>query len=81
MRIAVTATGSSLESPLDPRFGRCWNFVLVETDDMSFEALENVNGSLGSGAGIQSALLVAEKKAGAVLTGPAVYEEVAAWQR
>ena len=69
MRIAVTATKPSLEAALDPRFGRCPCFVLVETDDMSFEAISNANMSLGGGAGIQSAQLMAEKGVKAVLTG------------
>jgi predicted Fe-Mo cluster-binding NifX family protein len=54
---------------MDPRFGRCSHFVLVETDDMTFEAIENGNSSLGGGAGIQSAQLMAQKGAKAVLTG------------
>ena len=54
---------------MDPRFGRCSYFVVVETDDMTFEAIENVNSSLGGGAGIQSAQLMAQKGARTVLTG------------
>jgi len=69
MKVAVTATGPSLDAAMDPRFGRCSHFVLVETDDMTFEAIENGNSSLGGGAGIQSAQLMAQKGAKAVLTG------------
>jgi predicted Fe-Mo cluster-binding NifX family protein len=69
MKVAVTATGSSLGADMDPRFGRCSCFVLVETDDMSFEAVDNANSSLGGGAGIQSAQLMAQKGVKAVLTG------------
>jgi predicted Fe-Mo cluster-binding NifX family protein len=65
----VTSTGPSLNAPLDPRFGRCSCFVFVETDDLSFEAVDNANSSRGGGAGIQSARLVAEKGAEVVLTG------------
>jgi predicted Fe-Mo cluster-binding NifX family protein len=43
MRIAVTAAGSTLDATMDPRFGRCAYFVIVETDDMTFEAIENTN--------------------------------------
>ena len=35
MKVAVSATGSTLDAPVDPRFGRCEVFVLVETDDMT----------------------------------------------
>ena len=69
MKVAVTATGPSLDAALDPRFGRCPCFVLVETDDMTFETVENGNSSLGGGAGIQSARLMAQKGVKAVLTG------------
>jgi predicted Fe-Mo cluster-binding NifX family protein len=69
MKVAVSSTGPSLDAAVDPRFGRCPCFVLVETDDMSFEAVENGSSSLGGGAGIQSAQLIAQKGAKAVLTG------------
>jgi predicted Fe-Mo cluster-binding NifX family protein len=69
MKVAVSATGKSLDAALDPRFGRCQVFVLVETDDMTFEAIENESGTLGGGAGIQSAQLMARKGVKTVLTG------------
>ena len=69
MKIAVTSQGAGLDSPVDPRFGRCAYFVFVETDDMSFESMENSNVSLGGGAGIQSAQLMADKGVKAVVTG------------
>ncbi|MCJ7594880.1 MAG: dinitrogenase iron-molybdenum cofactor biosynthesis protein, partial [Desulfobacterales bacterium] len=43
MKIAVSSTGNHLDSPIDPRFGRCAYFVIIETDDMGFEAFENQN--------------------------------------
>lgn len=69
MKVAVTSKGTTLEDQVDPRFGRCANFVIVETDDMTVEALENRNASVGGGAGIQSGQLVADKGAKVVLTG------------
>jgi len=69
MKVAVTSRGKTLDDQVDPRFGRCANFVIVETDDMSFEAIENSNAAAGSGAGVQSAQLIAEKDAKVVLTG------------
>lgn len=69
MKVAITASGPFLDVAMDPRFGRCSHFVVVETDDMSFESIENVNGSLGGGAGIQSAQLMAHKGVKTVLTG------------
>lgn len=69
MKVAVTSRGKTMEDQVDPRFGRCANFVIVETDDMSVEAIENNNATAGGGAGIQSAQLVADKNVKAVLTG------------
>jgi len=69
MKIAVTATEGSLDAAMDPRFGRCPYFVIVETDDLSFEAVENSNAMLGGGAGVQSAQLIAGKGVTSILTG------------
>lgn len=69
MKVAISATGTTLDAAVDPRFGRCSTFVLVETDDMTFEAVDNGNSSLGGGAGIQSAQLMAHNGVKAVLTG------------
>ena len=69
MKIAVTSTGTDLESAVDARFGRCTYFIFVDTDTMAFEAIENPNSSLGSGAGIQSVQFIAGKGVGAILTG------------
>jgi predicted Fe-Mo cluster-binding NifX family protein len=54
---------------MDPRFGRCDYFVIVDGDTMEVEAVENPNVMASGGAGIQSAQLVAEKGAEVVLTG------------
>jgi len=81
MKIAVTATGATLESPMDPRFGRCPYFLIVETEDLSFEAVANPNASRDSGAGIQAAQLVAGKDARFVITGncgPNAYQTLSA---
>ena len=69
MKIAVTAAGASLDAQVDPRFGRCPCFLVIDTDSMDFEALENPNVALGGGAGIQSGQLMAEKEVQFVLTG------------
>jgi len=69
MKIAVSSSGNDLDSQVDPRFGRCACFVIVETDDMGFEAFENGSIALGGGAGIQAAQFVASKGAKAVITG------------
>ena len=69
MKVVVTATEPSLDAPVDPRFGRCPYFLIVETDDLACEAVENPNVTLGGGAGIQSAQFMNEKGVRFVLTG------------
>ena len=69
MKVAVSATGPSLDSMIDPRFGRCAHFIVVETDTMQFESFKNESQYAGSGAGIQAAQNVASKGAKVVLTG------------
>ena len=69
MKIAASSSGNNLDSQIDPRFGRCAYFLIVDTDDMNFEAFNNENIALGGGAGIQAAQFVASKGAKALLTG------------
>jgi predicted Fe-Mo cluster-binding NifX family protein len=69
MKIAVTSTGTSLDSEVDPRFGRCQYFVVVDPETMQFEVLDNSGASAGGGAGIATAQRVAGKGVDAVLTG------------
>lgn len=69
MKIAVTSTGSDLSSTVEARFGRCAFFIILDTDTMEFEAIENPNIALGGGAGIQSAQLMSQKGVKTVLTG------------
>lgn len=49
MKIAVSSSERDLSAQIDPRFGRCAYFVIVETDDMSFEAFNNESIALGGG--------------------------------
>ena len=81
MRIAVSATGPSLDAEVDPRFGRCQYFVIVDPDTMEFEAFENSNVMAGGGAGISTAQTIANMGVQLVLTGncgPNAYQTLAA---
>ncbi len=68
MKIAVSATDNSLEATVDPRFGRCPYFIIVDTNNLEYEGIDNTNAPAG-GAGIAAARLVANKGVKAVLTG------------
>jgi len=68
-KICVTAEGNTLDSRVDARFGRCRYFLIVDTDTLDFEAIQNPNIESTGGAGIQSAQLVTAMKVKAVVTG------------
>jgi len=68
-KICVTAESDKLDSTVDPRFGRCRYFIIVDINSLDFEAIENQNAEAVGGAGIQSAQLVASKGICAVVTG------------
>ncbi len=70
MRIAVTAEGETLDSQVDPRFGRASVFLIVDSETMAFEAVKNdQNLNLPQGAGIQAAQNVIQHNPDVVLTG------------
>jgi len=69
VKIAVTSSGPTLDSELDPRFGRAQYILIVDTDGLDVEAIENPSISAGGGAGVQTSQMVADRGAEAVLTG------------
>lgn len=70
MKVAVTASSGSLSSPVDPRFGRAAFFVVYETEDGSFEAVDNGHGQAAAqGAGVQAAQALSSRGVSALLTG------------
>ena len=69
MSIAVSAEGTDLEATLDPRFGRCPEYVFVDPETLDFEAVTNTAVTESGGAGIRAAELVIEHGAEAVITG------------
>jgi len=69
MKIAVSATGPTLDATVDPRLGRCEYFIIVDPETMEFEGIQNPSTGLMHGAGIQTAQMIANKGAKVVLTG------------
>ena len=69
MKICVTSQGADLDAAVDPRFGRCQYFIIVDTDSLEFEAIQNPNIDSMGGAGVQSGQFMANKDVKAVLTG------------
>ncbi|TET86693.1 MAG: dinitrogenase iron-molybdenum cofactor biosynthesis protein [Desulfobacteraceae bacterium] len=70
MKIAVTSTGTALDSQVDPRFGRALYILIVDSETFDFEVLDNKeNVNALKGAGIQAASMVNDKGAEVLLTG------------
>ena len=70
MKIAVTSTGTDLDSQVDPRFGRAAYILIVDSETLDFEALDNKeNANAMQGAGIQTASMVSDKQVEVLLTG------------
>jgi predicted Fe-Mo cluster-binding NifX family protein len=70
MRIAVTSQGNTLDSEIDPRFGRAAYILIVDTQTLEFEVHDNEkNRNSFKGAGIQAAAMVSNGEAEVLLTG------------
>ena len=69
MKICITSQGDNLDAQVDPRFGRCQYFILVDSESLEFEAVVNPNMDAMGGAGIQSGQFIADKNIKVVLTG------------
>jgi predicted Fe-Mo cluster-binding NifX family protein len=70
MKIAVTSRGEDLDSQVDPNFGRGAYIIIVDTETLEFEALDNSeNVNAFKGAGIQAGAMVGNKGAKVLLTG------------
>jgi predicted Fe-Mo cluster-binding NifX family protein len=69
MKIAISATGTTLDDDVDPRFGRCQYFIIVDPETMEFEAISNSSAMEAGGAGISAGQMIAAKGVAAVLTG------------
>jgi predicted Fe-Mo cluster-binding NifX family protein len=69
MKIAITSQGKNLNADIDPRFGRCSYIIIFDTETQDYETLENTGKETASGAGIQTAQLIADKNVQVILTG------------
>jgi predicted Fe-Mo cluster-binding NifX family protein len=69
MKVAISSSGTDQNAQVDPRFGRCRYFLIVDTESGKSEAVANAAQSAGGGAGIQAAQTVADHGVETVLTG------------
>jgi predicted Fe-Mo cluster-binding NifX family protein len=81
MKAAISTIAPNLDADVDPRFGRCQYFVIVDPETMEFSTLENTSAAAGGGAGIATAQTLAGKNIEVVLTGncgPNAYQALSA---
>jgi len=70
VRVAITAAGPDLSSPVDQRFGRARYLLIVETSDRKFIVVDNQAGvNAVQGAGVQAAQSVIDNNASVLITG------------
>ncbi|NLA76178.1 MAG: dinitrogenase iron-molybdenum cofactor biosynthesis protein [Deltaproteobacteria bacterium] len=70
MKIAVTSQGKELDSQVDPRFGRAAYIIIVDSDTLEFQVIDNAaNVNAMGGAGIQAASNMVNSGVQVLLTG------------
>ena len=69
MKIAISATGTNLEAQVDPRFGRCQYFLIIDPDTMEFEVVANSGVAAAGGTCVSTSQMLASKGVQSVLTG------------
>ncbi len=70
-KVCLSAVGESLDSLINPRFGRCQYFLVGPAGgkDGDFQAISNVGVGYARGAGITAAQIIADQGVTAVITG------------
>ena len=69
MKIAIPATAPDLGASVENRLGTAAYLLVIDTEDMSFEAVAGPPPSTGPGAGIKVIVMVMEMGATAILAG------------
>lgn len=70
MKVAISASDGSLDSEVDPRFGRARFFLIVDATDGAIEVLDNRSSDdLPHGAGIAAVEALVRRGVSVVVTG------------
>ena len=69
MKICLTAITNNLDSQLDPTFGRCAYFIIIDSQTLNFKALKNKATHVSEGAGVLAAQIMVDKEVKHVITG------------
>lgn len=68
MKIAIPAEGKTLECEVNRSFGRTSYFIVIDSDTMKFDVIDNQAVSAQGGAGIKAAQTIADSGAGVIIT-------------
>jgi predicted Fe-Mo cluster-binding NifX family protein len=69
MKVAISSSGTTLQSNVDPRFGRCPYYIIYDTESDSSKYVENKSGQATGGAGIQAAQMISNMNVESLITG------------
>jgi|AntAceMinimDraft_16_1070373.scaffolds.fasta_scaffold31416_2 predicted Fe-Mo cluster-binding NifX family protein len=69
MKICITSTGPTMDSPIDPRFGRCQYFLITDEKGELIKAIPNEAVEATRGAGVSAAQMIADEKVHVIITG------------
>ncbi|WZL73940.1 NifB/NifX family molybdenum-iron cluster-binding protein [Clostridiaceae bacterium 35-E11] len=69
MKLCITSIGKEKDALADQRFGRCPYFVIFDTEENTYKAVENNGVVSPQGAGIAAAQQIIDEKVDAVITG------------
>lgn len=69
MKICISACGRDPDSEVDPQFGRCNYFVIIDPDAGTVTSIKNPGSEASSGAGVRAAEAVAGEGVDTLLTG------------
>lgn len=81
MKILLSTSSQGIDAPLDPRFGRCAYFLIIDPETMAEQSLLNPALTSSGGAGVQAAQVANQYQVSAVISGdfgPNAYEALAA---
>lgn len=67
MKIAIASKGKAISSRTDDRFGRCPYFLVLDTQSMTIETIENPGQKEKNAAGIRACHMLIDKDIDAVV--------------
>ncbi len=69
MKIAVAASGGSMDAEISEQFGRCRYFLIIDSETGKFEAFSNPASGMAGGAGPAAVQEIANRGAEVILSG------------